>query len=471
MITKKNNQHQLSFFYIILGIFFGLLIIFFYLIKEIENKFENKIYPNVYVDNINFGNENKNKIIKYYQNKTNLLKNINLTINLNNQSIASFSGEILDLKYDGETAAERAYLIGRSKFLPSKYLQIISSIIGLKNYYFQSEIIYNNSLLNDWLITIKDSYNKPAKNALFEFKNNRVTSFRKEEYGQEIDEDKFYKDLNRFFDSLIKNKETKKNYFLYLYLKKIKPEITLSSLNNFGIEELIAIGQSDFSHSIPERIHNLTLAASKFHGLLIPPNKVFSFNENLGEVSSLTGYKPAYIIKDGKTILGDGGGVCQVSTTLFRASLNAGLEIIERHPHAYRVHYYENDMGPGFDASVFSPLVDLKIKNNTNSYILIQTEVDNNNYLLFFKLYGKKDDRQIEISQPIVWDVVPPPEPKYQEDQSLKKGVIKQIDFPAWGAKAYFTYKVYKNNKLMIDEKITSYYRPWQAVYLIGIND
>ncbi len=470
MITKK-NYWRLSFSHILLGGFFGLILIIFYFIKTLETRFENKIYPNVYIDNVYFGNNTKKEIVNYYENKNQLLKNISLEIILNNQPIATFSGELLNLKYDGETAAERAYLIGRSKILPSKYLQIITIFTGLNKYQIQSNILYNNSLLNDWLITIKDSYNKPAKNALFEFKNNRVVSFRKEEYGQEVNEEKFFNDLDSFFNLLIKNKENKKNYSIQLKLKSIKPEITLSSLNNFGIEELIATGQSDFSHSIPERIHNLTLAASKFHGILIPPNKVFSFNENLGEISSLTGYKPAYIIKDGKTILGDGGGVCQVSTTLFRAALNAGLEIIERHPHAYRVQYYENDMKPGFDASVFAPSVDLKIKNNTNSYILIQTKIDKNNNILSFKLYGKKDNRKIEISNSIVWDVVPPPEPKYQEDPSLKKGVIRQVDFPAWGAKAYFTYKVYKNNKLIIDEKIFSSYRPWQAVYLLGIGD
>ncbi len=470
MITKKDSW-RLSLLHIIFGSLFGFVLIFFYSIKTLEFRFKNKIYPNVYIDNLNFENKTKKEIINYYENKNQLLKNISLKIILNNQPIATFSGKMLNLKYDSETIAETAYLIGRSKILFLKYLQIITASTGLNKYQIKSNILYNNSLLNDWLITIKDSYNKPAKNALFEFKKNRVVSFRKEEFGQEINEKKFFNDLENFFNLLIQNKERKKNYFIKLELKKIKPEITLYSLNNFGIEELIATGQSDFSRSTPERIHNLTLAASKFHGILIPPNKVFSFNENLGEVSSLTGYKPAYIIKDGKTILGDGGGVCQVSTTLFRAALNAGLEIVERYPHAYRVHYYENDMKPGFDASVFAPFVDLKIKNNTNNYILIQTEVDKNNYFLKFKLYGKKDNRRIEISQPIIWDVIAPPEPKYQEEPNLKKGIIKQIDFPAWGAKVYFIYKVYKNNELIIDEKIYSYYRPWQAIYLIGTSD
>ncbi|OGK34911.1 hypothetical protein A3F58_03750 [Candidatus Roizmanbacteria bacterium RIFCSPHIGHO2_12_FULL_37_9b] len=204
---------------------------------------------------------------------------------------------------------------------------------------------------------------------------------------------------------------------------------------------------------------------------MIPKGSVFSFNDTVGDISSLTGYKPAYIIKSGKTVLGDGGGVCQVSTTLFRAALNAGLPILERTAHAYRVGYYENDSKPGFDATVFAPNPDLKIKNDSPASILIQTEVDQVNNLLYFRFYGKKDQRKIEISQVTVYDVVPPLPEIRQDDPTLKKGVIKQVDFPAWGAKAVFNYKVSNDDKVLFEKKFFSNYRPWQAVYLVGQAD
>ena len=128
--------------------------------------------------------------------------------------------------------------------------------------------------------------------------------------------------------------------------------------------------------------------------------------------------------------MGDGGGVCQVSTTFFRAALNTGLPITERHAHAYRVGYYENDSGPGLDATIFSPDVDLKIKNDTPGAILIQTEIDKENNLLYFRLYGKKDGRTAEISPVTVTSEQPPLPPLYQDDLTLKKGVTKQINFP-----------------------------------------
>ncbi|OGG14392.1 hypothetical protein A2773_00645 [Candidatus Gottesmanbacteria bacterium RIFCSPHIGHO2_01_FULL_39_10] len=235
-----------------------------------------------------------------------------------------------------------------------------------------------------------------------------------------------------------------------------------------GIRELIGVGRSKFAHSIPGRIHNVALAASRINGRLIPPGATFSFNEALGDVSASTGFQPAYIIKDGKTVLGDGGGVCQVSTTLFRAALNAGLPIVERWAHAYRVGYYEQDSKPGFDATVYAPGVDLKIKNDTGNNILIQAITDKVNASLTFEFYGTSDGRTVDISAPKIYSESPPPPDLYQDDPTLSNGEVKQTDFAAWGAKAEFNYKVIKNDETVFEKRFFSNYRPWQAVFLRG---
>ena len=469
MIAKKSSKRKIfdSWFFI-LGAILAVFVIKSWQLIKYNQRFENKVYPNVYIDNQSFGGRTKQEIINYFKVKSLPLKRISLTIIYQDQSVATFSGQQLKLKTDEETAAERAYFIGRSKFAFSRYYQKITSLLNLNRYDFISNIDYDKSAVSERVESIKEEYNKPAKNALFKFENGRVLSFRKEEKGQEIMIDSVLTDFDNAVQS-IKNKSENKS--IIIKPRIIEPEITLASINNYGIEEFIAEGRSDFSHSIPERIHNIILAASKFNGVLIPPNKTFSFNATVGDISSLTGYKPAYIIKEGKTVLGDGGGVCQVSTTLFRAALNAGLPIEERHAHAYRVGYYENDMKPGFVATVFAPSADLKIKNDTNAYILIETEIDEENNLLYFRLFGKKDNRRSEINNISLWDVSPPPPPKYQDDPTLKKGVTKQIDFPAWGSKASFSYKVYKENNLIIDQKFFSNFRPWQAVFFVGTAD
>lgn len=468
MVAKKQPKIKLNPWFFILGIIGATLFLKLWQLILLDKDFKNKVYPKVYIDNVDFGGKTKKEVQNYYDKKSKPLNNLSITVIFENQPVATLSGSAIGLKYDGQTAAERAYLIGRSKFLLPRIYQKFVSLTNLTRFDFTSTIDYDKLLVGEKTDLLKEHYDFPAKNALFKFENGRVISFRKEEKGREIIKESFLSDFDNLVQSL-KNKP--KNAILIVKPKVIEPEITLTSLNNYGIEELISEGRSDFSHSIPERIHNVILAASKFNGVLIPPGKTFSFNETIGDISSLTGYKPAYIIKDGKTVLGDGGGVCQVSTTLFRAALNAGLPIVERYPHAYRVIYYENDMKPGYDATVFSPSVDLKIKNDTPAHILIETEVDNINNLLFFRFYGKKDERRVEVGDAYVWDVVPPPEARFQEDPTLKKGVVKQVDFPAWGGKSTFNYKVYKQGKLAIDEKFYSSYRPWQAVFLVGSTD
>jgi vancomycin resistance protein YoaR len=433
-----------------------------------EKNIGSKIYPNVFLDKQNFGLKSKEEIVKYYEKKSSKLKNTSLTVFYEKEPVATFSAQIIDLKYDGKTIAERAYLIGRSSYLPSRYLQKLLTILNLRKFYFDSQIQYDNSELKDFLSLSEDKYNLPAKNALFKFENGKVVEFRKETNGLKILTDQFLPDFDKAVNSFKTDPANKK---IVLKSEVIKPEIKLSDINEYGIEEFIAEGKSDYTHSIPQRVHNLTLAASKFNGVLIPKGKTFSFVETIGDISSLTGYQPAYIIKDGKTVLGDGGGVCQVSTTLFRAALNAGLPIIERNAHAYRVGYYENDSQPGFDATVFAPTIDLKIKNDTPGYILIETEIDKENNLLTFKFYGKKDNRRVEVSKATVYDISAALPTKYQDDPTLKKGVTKQVDYAAGGAKAFFSYRVFQGDKLSIDTKFYSNFRPWAAVYLVGTAD
>src|SRR5690606_29560789 len=95
-----------------------------------------------------------------------------------------------------------------------------------------------------------------------------------------------------------------------LILAEAAPEMTLADTNNLGINERIGFGESYYSGSIPNRIHNVSLTAQRINMAIVPPGKEFSFNRTLGDVSAAIGFRSAYIIKDGRTSLGDGGGVC-----------------------------------------------------------------------------------------------------------------------------------------------------------------
>jgi len=228
---------------------------------------------------------------------------------------------------------------------------------------------------------------------------------------------------------------------------------------------------STYKGSGEGRIHNLLLAAERTDGVLVAPGAVYSMNAAIGDVSYETGYDFAYIIKEGRTVLGAGGGVCQTSTTLFRAVLDSGLPIITRHPHAYRVSYYEQNMPVGFDAAVFQPSWDFQFKNDTNNYVLVQTSFDKSQYSLTFRIYGTPDGREVEISEPVITNQTPPPPALYQDDSTLNKGVVRQVDFPAWGANVSFSRKVTRNNELLFEDIFNSRYQSWRAVYLVGTKE
>lgn len=324
---------------------------------------------------------------------------------------------------------------------------------------------FNRNKIADFAKDLAKTINSEPENAAFQFENDRVFVFKPSKDGITLAEDQF---VSSFEKALAAIEATKEDQTMEIPVVKKAAQVTTGDVNSLGIRELLGKGSSDFRGSDANRIHNLNLASLRLNGTLVPPGEEFSFNKTLGEISQATGYKQAYIIKDGRTILGDGGGVCQVSTTLFRAALNAGLPVTERQPHAYRVSYYEQDMGPGFDATVFSPSPDLKFRNNTPAYILIQTKVDLTGKKLIFDIYGTSDGRKVEISKVRVWDRVAPPPDLYQDDPSLPVGTVKQIERKSWGAKTAFDYKVTRGQEVLTEKTFFSSYRPWQAVYLRG---
>lgn len=311
---------------------------------------------------------------------------------------------------------------------------------------------------------IAESINRDPQNPVFTYDGNTVREFKPAKNGLSLD----IGDLNGKLISEISTLSSPQTISIQMKVDESKPDYETQDVNDLGIQTLLGKGTSVFKGSIPSRVHNVVLASSKFNGILIEPGKTFSFNELLGDVSQFTGYKQAYVIKEGKTVLGDGGGVCQVSSTLFRAALNAGLPIVERRPHSYRVSYYEQDVGPGFDATVFAPTTDLKIKNDTPAHILIQTFTDTKNLTLAFEIYGTSDGRVATVSKATVGSSVAPPDDVYVDDPTLPMGTIKQIEHKAWGSKVSFDYKVERNGEVLYQKTFVSNYKPWQAVYLRG---
>ena len=325
---------------------------------------------------------------------------------------------------------------------------------------------YNQTLIDNTVQKNTSLINRNPQNPKFNFENGRVKEFQPALDGVNVNTDEYKRLIISTLDNLPNTSE--KTLSFDIPVVRVAPEVSTGEVNNFGIKELIGRGTSTYFHSIPGRVYNVSLATSRINGTLIKPGDTFSFNNTLGDVSEFTGYKQAYIISEGKTILGDGGGVCQVSSTLFRALLNAGLPITERQAHAYRVGYYEQGSPPGMDATVYSPSPDLKFKNDTTSYILIQAKADTKHYSLVFELYGTSDGRVSSVTKPVVSNITPALPTVYQDDPTLPVGTTKQVDYSAAGAKVTFNYLVTRRGETIYKKTFISNYRPWAAVYLRG---
>ncbi|MCS7067476.1 MAG: VanW family protein [Meiothermus sp.] len=231
---------------------------------------------------------------------------------------------------------------------------------------------------------------------------------------------------------------------------------------NLGIRQLLAEATTSFGGSSYERRFNIALGASRLNGVQIAPGETFSFARAMGEVSERTGFKKAFVISGEQTVEGVGGGMCQVSTTLFRSAYFAGLPIVQRRPHSYQVRYYQPT---GLDAAVFLPYLDLKFKNDTPGHLLIQSSVSGSR--LTFRVFGTKD-RTVSWSNPVTLSRTPAPPTRFIVSPELPAQRFVQVDWAAEGATVNVYRTIRFTNGKVTKDTLSSTYRPWGAVWLVG---
>jgi vancomycin resistance protein YoaR len=254
------------------------------------------------------------------------------------------------------------------------------------------------------------------------------------------------------------------------------PEITDDVLGqDIGITGLLHAETSYFFGSDSARVQNISAAASQFHGILIAPGETYSMASELGDISLENGYAEAWIIYGDQTIKGVGGGVCQVSTTLFRTAFFAGFPIAERYPHAYRVSYYEKVAGnridprlAGLDATVYVPVVDFKFTNDSEYWLLMETYVNPTYSSITWKFYSTNDGRTVEWETSGPVDIVPELEAVYRENAEFEKDEIKQVDWGVDGANVNVNRTVFKDGANHLQDTFYTKYQPWGDVFEYG---
>jgi len=260
--------------------------------------------------------------------------------------------------------------------------------------------------LRSFLVQLAPSINKKPRNAVLTFENEKVTEFALSQNGIELDVEQSL--------PYVKENILQKEKDIKLFVQTTPSDIRTETIENLGLTALLGVGESDFKGSSSSRAFNIKLGAEKLNGTLIGPNEEFSFLETLGEVGPKEGFQYGLVIKGKELIKEYGGGLCQVSTTTFRAAMHSGLKITERAPHSLPVRYYDPQ---GFDAAIYGPYLDLKFINDTPSNVLIQAKVEGTK--LFFEFYGTPDNRVVKIEGPNEYERNP--------DGSLKTILTREI--------------------------------------------
>ncbi|MBC8160203.1 MAG: VanW family protein, partial [Roseiflexaceae bacterium] len=283
-------------------------------------------------------------------------------------------------------------------------------------------------------------------------------------------------DAQKMIDALI-GSFTGSTRELTLSTRPLQPTITEAKLGTLGIKELVSIGKSDFSESAPYRVTNVLAGMKLLDGVLIPPGEEFSFNNTIGEIDAANGFVEGYAIIQNRTQLEFGGGICQDSTTVFRAAFWAGLPISDRKQHTFYISWYDKyglgpqGDGPGLDAAIFTGVQDLKFVNDTGAWLLMQATANPRNGLAEVALYGTKPDRTVSLTHEIIKRTPAIDKPEYVPDPKQPVGTVKRTDTARGGMVIEVYRTVVDGGVERPRELFSTNFQPWPNKYTVNPAD
>ena len=435
---------------VLIGIAIFLMLIFISVMYFTSESLNIGIHRGVRVEDVDVSNLSKDEALKEVSKITGE--------RINNKKINFHYGDrdlpiaLKDFGYslNLEDAVNEAYNLGRSKGLFSNYLDIISSLIFKKNIIADSS--FDEGKKDAVLTNLAREIHKKPLDAHPIFNEDGTITIAKSEKGR-------YLDLNEAKGLLNKDMLHEEKIGLPVY--DTEPKIQSDYYQ--GIDKVLGDFSTDYSSSIKNRKENIKIASEKFNNMKLNPGDEISFNDIVGEISEATGFKNATVIVGGEYENGIGGGICQVSTTLYNSLILSDLEIVERHNHSRPINYVDL----GTDAAVARGYKDLKFKNNTKNPIIILAEADGQK--LDFKVLGNSADRDYKVKIIPQRLGVVSPDVKTTYSDSIPEGetVVKESGKNGY---SYKTYKeVVKNGEVVEKKEISkSYYVPKSKVLVVG---
>jgi vancomycin resistance protein YoaR len=255
----------------------------------------------------------------------------------------------------------------------------------------------------------------------------------------------------------------------------VQPAVTADDAAKLGSPVLIEESSTSFVGSIPEKAHNIQLAASRLNGVVVPPGGMFSFNKEVGPTTIESGFQWGFGLTTGgqaggvHTVPSVAGGICQVATTLFQPVFWAGYQLEERYWHLYWIPSYTSRGYVGLDATVDADSgLDLKWINPTPDYVLIQASADAEK--VTFRLFGRKPDWTVHVDEPVISNrVAPDTTPDVQAEPDLDWGRVIPVETARDGFDVLLRRQVVPNNGNPPRELLLkSVYAPAHTVTLVG---
>ena len=303
-------------------------------------------------------------------------------------AISDFTRLDTHLAYDPSIQSE----IEDTSFCPAQKLFCTFSLSRYASHHLHNTLFRSTDMaaLKAFVAELAERINQDPVDVKFSVDGDRVIIAEPEKVGRRLQEEESLKLLS----SALQTAETE-TLKITLPTEVTQPKLVSSDRERLGLRELVGEGRTNFKGSPKNRVYNIKRSLEQFQNVIIAPGEEFSFVKYLGDVDGEHGYLPELVIKNNQTTPEFGGGICQVSTTVFRAAIYSGLKITERRNHAYPVKYYTPY---GMDATVYIPKPDLSFTNNTPGAILIQSSIEGTE--LTFRFYGTNDGRKVTIDGP-----------------------------------------------------------------------
>ena len=352
--------------------------------------FRSRIYPGIQLKNIDLSGKTLDEVNSVLDNKKIVFigpECRTTTMSLREIGIIPHAKQIY----------ETAHSYGRKGAWPLTYFERLKLIregtVIPFSYYLDEGLL-------DWGTAVLEKiYNSDPVNAFFEIYLGQGEAQAKlvpEIYGYLFDKDKIWPAIQQVLN------DPYTSFVVEVPMEKISPDFTASFLKEKGIETIVSSCSTRFDPMNSNRVHNIKLAASYLNNYLLAPGEILSLNSLIGDTTPEKGYKEAFVMIGDELVPGYGGGLCQISTTLYNAALLANLQIIERHNHHMPIQY----ISPGRDAAIVYGVSDLKIRNNRDHYVFINANVDYDK--LRFSLFGTPIEENVVINTRILAVYEPP---------------------------------------------------------------